>query len=260
LPFALPPKGGTTNFSFPPKGGTPNVEAKFGVPPLGGKARALTILELLIAITIISILAAMALPSLLTFQTRAKVAVSRNNQRVLVNAIETYRMDYGEYPRPAPSIGDPFGIVARPALRALTTPVAYVGRDAFYDPFGTLRVQMPTTGMRDFSEEDPFRPPTPGLLVDRSSLYFHYAYLAETFAKAFASADGFAVASVGPDLKDSFIVYYPFPDSLPPNAARYGIHAVADSVYDPTNGTVSAGDLAGFGGNLAVKRFVGGGE
>ena len=68
------------------------------------------------------------------------------------------------------------------------------------------------------------------------------------------------MVSVGPDLKDSFIMYYPFPSILPPQAIEFGIQTALDTVYDPTNGAISGGDMAAFGGYLSVPRFVGGGN
>jgi type II secretory pathway pseudopilin PulG len=232
----------------------------------GGKRKGLranaglTLIDLLVSVTIIAILALVALPNLLVFQTRAKVAASRNSLRIVANAIDAYHIDHHSYPFPQASTDDPFGVVARGALKGLTTPVAYVGSDAFRDAFGQVRVQVvlsaPDTGL--FS--DPFRSPTPSFNSDQSVLYFYYPSLVYLLVEPVPPGGAFAVVSVGPDLKDSFAVYYPFPRSLPRRAALYGINSVADSVYDPTNGTISGGDLAAFGGALAVPRFIGGGN
>ena len=224
------------------------------------RAGGLTLIELLVAAVILAILAAAVLPSLLTCQTRAKIAASRNNLRVLADALEVYYLDYQSYPFPQPSTEDPFGIVSSNALRGLTTPVAYVGPDAFRDSFGALIVQVP--GQSGFTRmaDDPFRPPTPGFNLDRAMLYFYYPSMDSLLVESVPQGGAYAVVSVGPDLKDSFIVYYPFPRSLPQQSGFYGILSAVDSVYDPTNGTISGGDLAAFGGALSVPRFVGGGQ
>lgn len=230
---------------------------------MAGRFRAaFTLIELIIVVAVISILALIAIPSLLTYQTRAKVAASKNNQSVLANAIEMYRLDFGAFPTPLNSPDDPFGLISRRALARLTTPTAYVGPAAFRDPFGTLRVQMPLVSPfgRALYDADPFRPPTPGFNLEQSLLYFHYDYLAPILSDPVPLGGAFAVVSVGPDLKDSFIMYYPFPRSLPGRAGLFGIQSVADTVYDPTNGTVSGGDLATFGGSLPVPRQIGGGN
>ncbi|KPL05315.1 hypothetical protein AMJ85_11965 [candidate division BRC1 bacterium SM23_51] len=93
---------------------------------------ALTLIELLVAVAIVAILAGAILPSLLLFQTRAKVAASKNSLRVLANAIDVYYLDYQSHPFPQASVDDPFGVISRKALNCLTTPVAYVSPDAFH--------------------------------------------------------------------------------------------------------------------------------
>ena len=221
-----------------------------------------TLNELLVSIAIITILILASVPNVRRFQTQAKVSASRNNQRILSNALELYRVDHGEYPEPKSTADDAFGIVSRLALRVLTTPVAYVNPSAFADPFGSLKVQTPgehASGSKSFSG-DPFRPPTPKFDIERSLLFFSYPKLGRILRDPDLVKDAYAVVSVGPDLKDSFIMYYPFPKSLPPRSSDYGIETVSDTIYDPTNGTFSGGDLAAFGGQVAVSRFVGGGK
>ncbi|HUT22930.1 MAG TPA: type II secretion system protein [Sumerlaeia bacterium] len=232
-----------------------------GTSGAGGRS-AFTLIELLVSIAIISILALAALPSLRRFHVQAKVSASRNNQRILADAIEFYRVDHGHYPEPVASSEDAFGVVSRVALQALTTPIAYAGAEAFRDPFGLLRIQTPrgSFAAAQASAGDPFRPPTPGFNAGQSLLYFHYPTIAWMLDLPAMASSAYAVVSVGPDLKDSFIVYYPFPTSLPPGASAYGVHSASDSVYDPTNGTISSGDLGAFGGDLPVPRFVGGGN
>jgi len=39
--------------------------------------------------------------------------------------------------------------------------------------------------------------------------------------------NAFCAASVGPDMRDSLIVYYPFPGSLAADASAYGINSVS---------------------------------
>lgn len=230
-----------------------------------------TLVELMVCVVIIGILAAAVVPLFFRFQMQAKISTSKNNQRILANAVEMYLMDHGDYPHPAPSMEDAFGVVSHTALRSLTTPVAYMHPSAFHDPFGALKVQtanppavaaMTPVGARTAASVagDVFRPPTPGFNVKQSLLYFYYPKMALMLGKPEMKVSAYAVVSVGPDLKDSFIMYYPFPKSLPLRAALYGIYSSVDAVYDPTNGTRSGGDLAAFGGRLSVPRFVGGGR
>jgi hypothetical protein len=91
-------------------------------------------------------------------------------------------------------------------------------------------------------------------------LYFYYPRLAWLMGDAGLKCESCAVVGVGPDLKDSFIVYYPFPASLPSSAIRFGINRIEDTIYDPTNGILSGGDLAGFSAGINKPRIVGGGD
>ena len=221
----------------------------------------LTLIELLIVVAIIGVLASIGVYHLLQAQIRAKVSTSKQQLRVLAGAIESYRADYGSYPWPIATYPeDPYGVLAASAMRSLTTPIAYVSPGAFHDPFGTLRVQFTMGKSALHSEHDPFRPPTPGFNNEQSLLSFYYPHFSLLIGEMAMWAEGYSVVSVGPDRADSFIVYYPFPDSLPQAAARYGILRVEDAVYDPTNGTISRGDLAHFGGLLPTGGQVGGGD
>ncbi|NQU42647.1 prepilin-type N-terminal cleavage/methylation domain-containing protein [bacterium] len=225
---------------------------------------AFTLVELLICVAILAILAAIALPHFQRAQVQAKISASRNNQRTLAGAIEIYLVDYGRYPEPVASEDDRYGIVSHLALKSLTTPIAYIGVDSFHDPFGLLQINEPVTQGAGAGEGalhgDPFRLPSPSYNTKQSLFYFYYPHIAEIIGDARMYSPAYAIVSVGPDLKDSFMVYFPFPESLPQAARQYGICSTWDCVYDPTNGTRSEGDFALFGGRLSVPRFVGGGS
>jgi prepilin-type N-terminal cleavage/methylation domain-containing protein len=223
------------------------------------RRRGLTLIELLIVVTIVSILAVAGTMHYLHAQTRAKVAASKGQLRNLAGAIEVYRIDHGAYPYPKPVFpDDPLGVLASTALRGLTTPVAYVGRSAFHDPFGELRLQVSSGPLL---QDDPFRPPEPGAFnKDRSLLFISYPRFSKLVGQEGMNTEAYAVISIGPDLKDSLIAYFPFPGSLPSSAAEFGIEEAGDTVYDPTNGVASGGDLAWFGGELPVQHLVGGGD
>ena len=223
-------------------------------------APAFTLVELIVSVGIISLLATAALPNLRRFQVQAKVSACRNNQRVLTDAMEFYHVDHGRYPQPLASSQDSLGVVARAALRGLTTPVAYANPDAFEDPFGEFKLQLPVASRPSSLSDDPFRPPRPGFNEGESLLYFYYPRMAALMGLPAMWVKAYSIVSAGPDLKDSFALYYPFPENLPARAALFGVDTIQDAVYDPTNGTISGGDLAAFGGDLPVPRFVGGGQ
>ena len=91
-----------------------------------------TLIELLIVVAIIGILAAIAVPNFLNAQTRAKVSKVQADFRTLATAIESYRLEYGNY-MPYPEWGQHTG----PAyLGALSTPIAFItSADSIHDPF-----------------------------------------------------------------------------------------------------------------------------
>ena len=62
------------------------------------KKRAFTLIELLIVVAIIAILAAIAVPNFLEAQIRSKIARAKSDLRTLALACETYRIDDSKYP------------------------------------------------------------------------------------------------------------------------------------------------------------------
>lgn len=93
--------------------------------------KAFTLIELLIVIAIIAILALIAIPNFLEAQTRAKISRALADERSIATAIEAYMIDYNTYPyylhRDDGAIwaGDMYGESTFVPYR-LTTPVAYI--------------------------------------------------------------------------------------------------------------------------------------
>lgn len=86
-----------------------------------------TLIELLIVVAIIAILAAIALPNFLQAQTRAKVSRAVSDLRTIATAIESYAVDYNEYP-----LNDG---VYNVIPRELSTPISYLGDARLVDVF-----------------------------------------------------------------------------------------------------------------------------
>jgi prepilin-type N-terminal cleavage/methylation domain-containing protein len=177
-------------------------------------ARAFTLIELLIVVAIIAILAAIAVPNFLEAHIRAKVSRAKTDMRSAATATEAYAVDYGTYPRDA-------NLPTYTGLVALTTPVAYIAsvpRDVFNKG---LRNGLTGTYTPDAAN--------PG------SLYFEMGTGARGGKDKEFPASFWAMASYGPDIDDDteHIADFPFTGIATP--------------YDPTNGTVSSGDIYRFG-------------
>lgn len=192
-----------------------------------GRRTGFTLIELLIVVAIIAILALIAVPNLLEAQTRAKVSRLMADMRSMCVAIEAYRVDNNKYPPD----NWPWAMVR------VTTPIAYITTWAL-DPFARRASADWNTGPLDSwyinGEDGPefsksrmaSRRCPPGLrLWDPPRDKFIYG-----------------LVSPGPDLRWEYDRFNIFPDGFYYGDALY---------YDPTNGTVSIGDVFVFGpGNV----------
>lgn len=184
-----------------------------------------TLIELLIVVLIIAILAAIAVPNFLEFQTRAKVSRVKADMRSMATAIEAYAADYGPYPPDGDDFQTPASFDAKIRLQLITTPIAYIStlpEDAFHTEYVDLGPYVNVL----------FTTPAP------------YTFIYNTFGNYDGSVynpmlpvppanggnpDNWSLSSLGPNQQF---------DSL---LGR--IH------YDPTNGTISAGDIHQSGGS-----------
>lgn len=237
--------------------------------------RAFTLIELLFVVAVIAILAAISVPNFLEAQVRSKIARVHSDMAVVQQAMRSYYADHNMYPPHQPEVHDfleacsrvdlasslatsapanaryswaqddpyakaragnndqvitqyssssggygapgslsfPILVPAAYDLYALTTPIAYVGGQLPTDPFHDLR----------------------GML-------FTYINLSElqTTGTPYAQQPGafrrYILLSYGPDT-DSHQTHFVNPVRGPWIA------------YDPTNGTVSKGDIFVFGNN-----------
>jgi len=185
--------------------------------------KAFTLIELLIVVAIIAILAAIAIPNFLQAQTRAKVSRAQADIRSILTALESYRVDHNAYPSyhyayqpgvdhelPGMFMGGYVENVNQPeefdGRNPLTTPTSYVTsfpEDPFYNATG---------------DEEPYL---------RQYQYVNWSYAMrqvpdrEGFYIAHQVFGPYRVHSVGPD----------------------GTSPTAGVPYDPTNGTISGGDI-----------------
>jgi type II secretion system protein G len=190
------------------------------MPLLLRPSRAFTLIELLIVVAIIAILAAIAVPNFLEAQVRSKVSRVKSDVRSLATAMEAYHSDFNAYP---PEYLTLLGSLTEPernraAQSHLTTPIAFIS-------------SIPT---------DPFRPATRW----DPPVYWYYNWL-ERYDRLinvnaefqqgrtpwYGAPAAWIFTSLGPDQEPNF----PMP-------------------YDPTNGTVSIGDISRLGPGRAPPR------
>lgn len=205
---------------------------------------AFTLIELLIVVAIIAILSAIAVPNFLNAQTRAKISRTIGDMRSIATAIESYHVDYHAYP---PGY-NPLSIFG---LNVLTTPIAFLTSNRIVDPFSS-----------------------PGLPESKRLLTYELvnnrgkiieagggSYSVDPALPQVESVKGVAwwLAGRGPDKAFGFKTVNPeydirkryFESDIDPEP-------FLDTVYDPTNGTGSIGNLYRAGGSPVnfAQRFM----
>lgn len=228
------------------------------------KTRAFTLIELLFVVATIAILAAISVPNFLEAQVRSKTARAHADMAVLEHGLKVYYADYNLYPQHQPEVhqfleacsrviiadakstsapadarfswtaddpykstrpgnndpywgesglrgGYPILVPAAYDMRVLTTPISYIGGQLPADPYQDVR-GAPYT-------------------------YINLSELQTTttpFAKQGGAFRRYILLSYGPDTDSSKQKFV--------NPVRGPWIS-----YDPTNGTVSAGDILRFG-------------
>ena len=209
------------------------------------KKKGFTLIELLIVVAIIAILAAIAVPNFLEAQVRSKVSRCKSDMRSLATAIESYAVDNNHFPPmvapnadqgdgvngPSVFYGDVDAAVSSRFVW-LTTPTAYI-TSVFRDPFVNPKVKFAYDPYGDVSEYyDTYD------YVDAESLWSGGA-IGGSRGAAGCSGAMWHVVGAGPDRKNC---YGGGVNTYPQVVNEGGCD------YDPTNGTISAGDIVRIGG------------
>ncbi len=183
-------------------------------------ARAFTLIELLIVVAIIAILAAIAVPNFLEAQTRSKVSRAQADMRSFATALEAYALDNNVYPvygrissagiPEIPATVNDFNDQMAFVSPRISTPIAY------------LTTRLPDVFATDFAGLSELR------LIEYLNMRQHVGNFPSPgppFAAQLLPAWGeWRLVSAGPD-RDR------------------GTDIKLNIAYDPTNGTVSDGDI-----------------
>jgi len=186
-----------------------------------------TLVELLIVVAIIGILVAIALPNFLAAQVRAKVARVQADFQAITTCLENYRIDHNNYP-PNDGIYNVLPV-------EITTPIPYITRSNLIDPFkerdwdpvwGELGRQYTYTKIVTLEEAI--------LLAQAGKAACVEAIDAPGYnLGAFEKYGAWRLVSYGPDK------VYADPFRFADDRSVYG----SDVPYDPTNGTISWGNI-----------------
>lgn len=207
------------------------------------KFKGFTLIELLIVVAIIAILAAIAVPNFLEAQVRSKVSRAKNDIRSVATALEAYYVDNNSYPSSARDNGTiktvNSNLTKKPARERLTF-------ELYMPNVGNNQKGMGLTTPVAFMSSMPSDP-----FADTKGNIFGYWNAMDL---------GWIMWSYGPDTDESTSsqielylnkaanayggqnsVYNPYVSN--PTVALQTQGTPKCYTYDPTNGTVSPGDI-----------------
>lgn len=245
--------------------------------------RGFTLIELLIVVSIIAILSAIAVPNFAQALTRSKVARANNDLRVVAISLEVFHTDHNRYPN------DLYFLKEVPYMNfasavEIFTPASEHDLDIHFecvqptppDPeTGPTTPDPPTTGTEPTDPSTPgpgcpqqpaqggSTPPPPSAIYlyenfvqpNYFGLNFGLQHLDNMFGTSIANDNylNWSLASRGPDLDwyNGFYGTMSCPTGTPTGKDPLYNEAFVD--YDPTNGTISAGNI--FRTNVDTSRL-----
>jgi len=228
------------------------------------KVRGFTLIELLIVVAIIAILAAIAVPNFLEAQVRAKVARARTDQRSLSIAIEAYYVDNNIYPT--------YGVGPNNPVPGCMTYNNWVVTSGNHTGGGASLPNFLMTGRTASNNFQTLTTPmgyittypNDGFATNKGETFSYFSVFPGDTRNAGRGGVGWILWSYGPDVDEykgnnpsdsPYAVYNPGKSQPSTDDPTYRGGLIAgdsnDSgdagqdqfTYDPTNGTVSGGDI-----------------
>lgn len=220
--------------------------------------KAFTLIELLVVVAIIGILAAIAAPNYQMAMNRSKVARFMADGRAAETGIETYYVDYGKYPNADRySVGSTCGDYdSNPDTagggylpRSLTTPSAYLSKL----PIDTFRIEEAEKSCDPFRKTFLYSNDMQNTLLYGSSQSGNYS------SWCYALLMGYKTFTSQRPSNAYWMINSPGPDGDRDHGqASYSSGATPSGgnpvQYDPTNGSISNGDLFMFGPGLGFGQ------
>ena len=251
------------------------------------RIRGFTLIELLIVVAIIAILAAIAVPNFLEARVRSQVSRVKADQRSYGTAIESYYVDWNEYPNDLARLlgqgtNTPYyfatgdlsnAFILEELMWPLSTPVSYV-TDAFIrEPFNGKQ------GWALFLGNHVFRDQAEPVYKDHP-LYIYIALPNDAFINlalpiviGLIQSAGVNVniqQDGGPLVRKRWFLVSPGPDTFYTfdRCVSAGgaidnclFEQIADAaidsrggIYDPTNGTISAGEIVRTADGISITK------
>ncbi len=211
--------------------------------------RGFTLIELLIVVAIIAILAAIAVPNFLEARVRSQVSRVQADLRSIATALESYRVDNPFYP-PTPFVSGGDAGMLRVIPNQLSTPIAYITTASLEDPFikpnlGDFEGLSRAGNVVQYTGS-PSLPLDPGFDPRAGRRYYYqnnYDPRRISFAPDTAIAENarrveglWVIASLGPMRERAL-------DRHPTLLGASGTTQRIMVPYDPTNGTISRGNI-----------------